>query len=78
MLFLFPHLFLVSPFCIGVGLPLSWVAFKRTRMYSTGAADIPRAGLVINIIALVLFISVSILLIQYELILNCTPFTWAG
>ena len=64
MPFLFPHLVIATPFCVGVGLPLSWVAFRRTRMLATGAADVPRAGLVINIVTLVLFIALSILVIQ--------------
>ncbi len=54
--FLFPYLLLAAPVCVGLGLPLSLITFKRTRMLATGAAGVPRTGLVINIIALVLIV----------------------
>ena len=54
--FLFPYLQFAAPVCVGLGLPLSLLAYKRTRTLTTGAADVPRTGLTIHIVALVLIV----------------------
>lgn len=47
-----PKLIFAAPLSAGVGLPLSWVAFRRTRMYATSSSDVPLVTLAINVVAL--------------------------
>ena len=47
-----PYLIFGAPPCTAVGLPLSWLAFRRARMYATASSDVPLAGLIINFLAL--------------------------
>jgi hypothetical protein len=61
---LFPLFFLdyadfslyAAPACVGVGLPLSWVAARRARENAASSSAIPAAGLAINIVALAFII----------------------
>ena len=49
LLIVFPFLILAAPVCAGVGLTLSWVAYRDTRMLDTGANNIPKVALAVNI-----------------------------
>lgn len=64
LLFVSPYLIFAAPVCAGVGLTLSWVAFRDTRMLSTGVEGLPKVGLVVNIGAVLCVIAWVALFIQ--------------
>ena len=64
LLFVIPESIIAAPLFAGIGLPLSWVALRRSRMLATGVADLSLVGLVINIVALVFIIGWIIVLYQ--------------
>ena len=59
-----PYLIFGAPPCTAVGLPLSWLAFKRARKYETASSDVPLAGLIVNWVALGFIIAWTILFVQ--------------
>ena len=66
IMLMFPLFYFVALPIVGIGLPLSWVAFRRARHYSTAPADLAFFALLTNSVALV-FILVWSILIALEL-----------
>ena len=49
--------------CMGLGLPLSWIAVRQARENAASSGAVPTVGLWINVVALVFIISWVIIIV---------------
>ena len=56
------YVFFSSVAFVGLGLPLSWAAVRRTRESAASSSAIPAAGMAINVVALVIILIWSVLI----------------
>ena len=66
IILMFPLFYFASLAIVGIGLPLSWVAFRRARQSGTAPSDLSLFALVTNSVAL-LFMLVWTILVAMEI-----------